>query len=165
MVPVELKAANDSLLTNIKEWNQQRALGSSNNRKTVADVLVLLIALLAQEHVWQWLLDVLEVEDDAIALQEHLVNQVPFQTDLMLLKGLLKLAFEFGIAWHLLIVEFVIDVADVDLVQQLILLAYCQIWIIWKSDCLQFIVVNVWSLRLIGQLAYEYSYFLAWIAS
>jgi len=73
------------------------------------------------------LLDVLEVEDDAIALQEHLVNQVPFQTDLMLLKGLLKLAFEFGIAWHLLIVEFVIDVADVDLVQQLILLAYCQI--------------------------------------
>jgi len=51
VVPVELKAANDSLLTNIKEWNQQRALGSSNNRKTVADVLVLLIALLAQEHV------------------------------------------------------------------------------------------------------------------
>ena len=63
------------------------------------------------------MLDVLKVEDDAIAFEEHLMNQVSFKADLMLLEGLLELALEFTGVKLLLISEFIINIADVYLIQ------------------------------------------------
>lgn len=63
------------------------------------------------------MLDILKVEDDAIAFEEHLMNQVSFKADLMLLEGLLELTLKFTRVKLLLITEFVINVADIYLIQ------------------------------------------------
>jgi hypothetical protein len=46
--------------------------------------LVSVLALLGQEDVAERCLDVLEVEDYAVALLKHLMNQVSLQRDLVL---------------------------------------------------------------------------------
>jgi len=45
------------------------------------------------------LLDILEIENDAVALGEHLVDQVPLQADHIFLIGLCQLILKF-ICWN-----------------------------------------------------------------
>ena len=45
------------------------------------------------------------------------MNQVSFNTDLMLLEGLLELTLEFTMFKLLLITEFIINIADIYLIQ------------------------------------------------
>jgi len=61
----------------------------------------------------------LEVKDDAIALPQHLVNQVSLQADRVLRELLRQVRVEVVLSVELLL-ELVIDVAHVDLVHELL---------------------------------------------
>lgn len=63
------------------------------------------------------MLDILEVEDDTVALEKHLVNQIPLEADLMLLEWLCELTLEITCIQLLLICEIVIYVTYINLVQ------------------------------------------------
>lgn len=81
VVSVEFQAANNRLLGDVEHGNDQCTLGPLHCLEPIADILVFVPALLTQEDVRQRLLNVLEVEDDAVAFCEHQIDQVPLRVD------------------------------------------------------------------------------------
>ena len=106
------------------------------------------------------MLNILEVEDNAVALEEHLVDEVSLEADLMLLVWLLELTLEITGIKLLLVGEIIINITYIDLIQQLVLLANCKVRIIRKANCLDFIIIHSWLWELIAQLADKDSYLL-----
>ena len=94
MVLVQLKRPYDDLLAHVHEGNDQSALASSDSAEPRSQVLILVLALLVQEDVMKRLLDVLEVEGDAVRLGQHSVDQVLLEADVVLLVLGLELVLE-----------------------------------------------------------------------
>ena len=86
MVSVQFKTTNNCLLSYVKHGYDKCTLWSLHGLESVANVLIFVSALLAQEDIRQWLLDILEVENNAITLRKHQINQVPLWVDNVLLE-------------------------------------------------------------------------------
>ena len=77
-----------------------------------------MLTLLAQVDIGEWLLDILEVEDDTVALGKHLMDQISFQAYDVLLVARRKLILKF-VLWHDIVVVSKLDVV-LDLIMDLV---------------------------------------------